>query len=259
VVGAAPAVFGPVRFAAMTERDAGDVEPVGPPYRHIRSFVRRRGHITQAQRRAFDAWFGSFGFPYASEPLDFTRVFGRAAPVVLEIGFGMGETTAAIAQAHPDVDFLGIEVFTAGVGALLKRIHDERLANIRIVHHDAVDVVRDMIPRDSLAGVHIFFPDPWQKKRHHKRRIVAQPFIGMLASRIAPRGYLHCATDWEDYARQMLDVLIAEPQLSNTLDGFAPARNPLVERPPTRFHARGERLGHGVRDLVFVRGKRPAG
>jgi tRNA (guanine-N(7)-)-methyltransferase len=129
------------------------------------------------------------------------QVFGRCAPVVLEIGFGMGETTAAIAQERPDVDFLGIEVFTAGVGALLMRIEELGLTNIRIVHHDAVDVVRDMIAADSLAGVHIFFPDPWPKKRHHKRRLVAQPFIGMLAGRIAPGGYLHCATDWEDYAR----------------------------------------------------------
>ncbi len=181
-------------------------------------------------------------------------MFGRRAPVVLEIGFGMGETTAAIAQSRPDVDFLGVEVFTAGVGALLKRIDELALANVRIVHHDAVEVVRDMIPPDALAGVHIYFPDPWQKKRHHKRRLVAQPFIGLLASRIAPGGYLHCATDWEDYAHQMLEVLGAEPQLANTADGFAqePA-NPLCRRPTTKFNARGERLGHGTWDLVFIR------
>jgi tRNA (guanine-N7-)-methyltransferase len=166
----------------------------------------------------------------------------------------MGETTAAIAQARPDVDFLGIEVFTAGVGALLKRIDELALANVRIVHHDAVEVVRDMIPPDSLAGVHVYFPDPWQKKRHHKRRLIAQPFVGLLASRIAPGGYLHCATDWDDYAQQMLEVLGQEPQLANTAAGFADApANPLCERPTTKFNARGCRLGHGTWDLVFVR------
>ena len=240
----------------MSDSDATDPapEPAGPPYRHIRSFAMRRGHITQGQRRAVEQWFAAFGVPYAPQPLDFGQVFGRRAPVVLEIGFGMGETTAAIAQSRPDVDFLGIEVFTAGVGALLKRIDELALANVRIVHHDAVEVVRDMIPPDALAGVHIYFPDPWQKKRHHKRRLVAQPFIGLLASRIAPGGYLHCATDWQHYAQQMLEVLSAEPLLANLHDGYAPAPdNPLASRPTTKFHARGERLGHGVWDLVFVR------
>jgi tRNA (guanine-N7-)-methyltransferase len=140
------------------------------------------------------------------------------------------------------------------VGALLKRIDELALTNVRIVHHDAVEVVRDMIPPDSLAGVHIYFPDPWQKKRHHKRRLIAQPFVGLLASRIAPGGYLHCATDWEDYARQMLEVLGQEPQLANTAAGFASAPvNPLCARPTTKFNARGERLGHGTWDLVFLR------
>jgi tRNA (guanine-N7-)-methyltransferase len=229
-------------------------EPAGPPWRHIRSFAMRRGHVTQGQRRAFEQRFPVFGIPYRVEPLDFAQAFGRVAPVVLEIGFGMGETTAAIAQSRPDVDFLGVEVFMAGVGALLKRIDELALANIRIVHHDAVEVVRDMLPRDTLAGVHIYFPDPWQKKRHHKRRLIAQPFIGMLASRIAPGGYLHCATDWEDYAAQMLDVLGREPQLENTAAGYAPRpANPLCVRPTTKFNARGDRLGHGTWDLVFVR------
>jgi tRNA (guanine-N7-)-methyltransferase len=231
-----------------------DDEPAGPPYRHIRSFAMRRGHITQGQRRAVEQWLPAFGVPYGAAPLDFEAVFGRRAPVVLEIGFGMGETTAAIAQSRPDVDFLGIEVFTAGVGALLKRIDELGLTNVRIVHHDAVEVVRDMIPPDALAGVHIYFPDPWQKKRHHKRRLVAQPFIGMLASRIAAGGYLHCATDWEDYAQQMLEVLGQEPQLANSAAGFSEtAANPLCERPTTKFHARGTRLGHGTWDIVFLR------
>jgi tRNA (guanine-N7-)-methyltransferase len=229
-------------------------EPAGPPYRHIRSFAMRRGHITQGQRRAYEDLFPAFGVPYATSPLDFARVFGRQAPTVLEIGFGMGETTAAIARSRADVDFLGIEVFTAGVGALLKRIDELALANVRIVHHDAVEVVRDMIQPDSLAGVHVYFPDPWQKKRHHKRRLIAQPFVGLLASRIAPGGYLHCATDWEDYAQQMLEVLGQEPQLENAAAGFAAApANPLCARPTTKFNARGERLGHGTWDLVFLR------
>ena len=241
-----------------TNADAADsADPAGPPYRHIRSirsFAMRRGHVTQGQRRAFEQWLPKFGVPYARQTLDFAQVFGRRAPTVLEIGFGMGETTAAIAQSRPDVDFLGIEVFTAGVGALLKRIDELALTNVRIVHHDAVEVVRDMIAPDSLAGVHVYFPDPWQKKRHHKRRLIAQPFVGMLASRIAPGGYLHCATDWEDYARQMLEVLTEEPQLVNLAAGYAAAPvNPLCARPTTKFNARGERLGHGTWDLVFAR------
>jgi tRNA (guanine-N7-)-methyltransferase len=228
--------------------------PAGPPFRHIRSFALRRGHVTQGQRRAFDELLPRFGVPYVPAPLDFAALFGRAAPTVLEIGFGMGETTAAIAGARPDVNFLGVEVFLAGVGALLKRIGERQLGNIRIVHHDAVDVVREMLAPDSLAGVHIYFPDPWQKKRHHKRRLLAQPFVGLLASRIVPGGYLHCATDWEEYAQQMLSVLSGESRLANAHAGYAPERrNPLAERPTTKFHARGERLGHGAWDLLFYR------
>jgi tRNA (guanine-N7-)-methyltransferase len=229
-------------------------EPVGPPLRHIRSFALRRGHVTQGQRRAFDTLLPRFGVAYNAVPLDLAATFGRSAPTVLEIGFGMGETTAAISAARPDVNFLGVEVFLAGVGALLKRIEEQQLTNVRIVHHDAVEVVREMLAPQSLAGVHIYFPDPWQKKRHHKRRLIAQPFLGLLASRIAPDGYLHCATDWDDYAQQMLAVLSEETQLANAHAGFAPdRRNPLAERPTTKFHARGERLGHGSWDLVFLR------
>lgn len=222
--------------------------------RHIRSFALRRGHVTNAQRRAYEQIFPRIAVPYAVAPLDYAAAFGRAAPTVLEIGFGMGETTAAIAQARRDVNFLCVEVFAAGIGALARRVDELQLANVRIVQHDAVEVVRDMLAPDSLAGVHVFFPDPWPKARHHKRRLIAQPFIGRLASRIAPGGYLHCATDWQHYAEQMLDVLAHEPQLANLHTGYAPApRNPLAERPTTKFHARGERLGHGVWDLVFVR------
>ncbi|MFZ5540768.1 MAG: tRNA (guanosine(46)-N7)-methyltransferase TrmB [Pseudomonadota bacterium] len=223
-------------------------------HRHIRSFVLRRGHVTNAQRRAYEEIFPRFAIAYAAAPLDLAAAFGRSAPTVLEIGFGMGETTAAIAQARPDVNFLCVEVFAAGIGALARRIDEGKLANIRIVQHDAVEVVRDTLAPDSLAGVHVFFPDPWPKARHHKRRLIAQPFVGRLAGRIAPGGYLHCATDWQHYAEQMLDVLSHEPQLANLHAGYAPApRNPMCERPTTKFHARGQQLGHGVWDLVFVR------
>jgi tRNA (guanine-N7-)-methyltransferase len=191
---------------------------------------------------------------YQRTPWSARAAFGRAAPLVVEIGFGMGETTAAIAAARPDVDFLCVEVFVAGIGALCKRVDEMGLSNVRIVQHDAVEVVRDMLAPDSLAGVHIFFPDPWPKARHHKRRLISQPFIGTLARRIAPGGYLHCATDWQNYAEQMLEVLAAEPRLRNLHASYAPApRNPIAERPTTKFHARGERLGHGVWDLVLER------
>jgi tRNA (guanine-N7-)-methyltransferase len=212
----------------------------------------RRGHVTAAQRRAYGELVPGLCVPYAKTPLDAPAVFGRAAPLVLEIGFGMGETTAHIAAQYPDIDFLGVEVFVAGIGALARRVHEAGLRNIRIIEHDAVEVVRDMIAPASLRGAHVFFPDPWPKARHHKRRLVAQPFIGALAQRLQPGATLHCATDWQNYAEQMLAVLSAEPLLHNLHAGYAPApRSPLCERPQTKFHARGERLGHGVWDLVF--------
>jgi len=246
-------------------RSAGPIsvsDPLEPPtdpaeshrHRAIRSFTLRRGRCTGAQQRAFEQWLPTFGIPYAPTSLNLAQAFGRTAPTVLEIGCGMGDATVAIARQRPDVDFLAVEVFAAGVGALLKSINDGRLTNIRIVHHDAVEVVRDMIAPDSLAGVHVYFPDPWPKKRHHKRRLLQQPFVHLLASRIAPAGYLHCATDWQDYAAQMLQVLSDEPQLVNLHSGNAPTpNNPLCTRPVTKFHARGDRLGHATCDLVFAR------
>jgi len=221
-----------------------------PAAAHIRSFVHRRGHITQGQKDALERLLDQWSIPYAPRALDLEAAFGRRAPVVLEIGFGMGETTQAIAQARPDDNFLGVEVFNAGVGSLLKRIEQSGLQNIRIIQHDAVEVVRDMVAPDSLAGVHIYFPDPWPKKRHHKRRLIQPPFVALLASRIAPGGYLHCATDWQPYAEQMLEVLSAEPLLTNTADGYAPRPD---FRPQTKFETRGLRLGHGVWDLFFRR------
>ncbi|MCE2949414.1 MAG: tRNA (guanosine(46)-N7)-methyltransferase TrmB [bacterium] len=221
-----------------------------PPSRHIRSYVLRQGRITQAQQRAYDALLPAFGLAYSTLPLDPASIYGRNAPLIVEIGFGMGEGTAQIAAAHPENDYLGIEVHNPGVGSLLDKIGRGGLSNVRIVQHDAVEVMRDMVRPDSLAGVHVFFPDPWHKKRHHKRRLLQAPFVALLASRIAPGGYLHVATDWEDYAVQILSVLDAEPLLANTVDRYAPRPD---YRPLTRFEQRGVRLGHAVFDLVFRR------
>lgn len=217
---------------------------------HIRSFVLRQGRMSEAQKRSIDEGLPRFGLPYAPRPLDFDAVFGRTAPRVLEIGCGMGDTTAEIAAAHPEQDYLGIEVHGPGVGNLLKLIAARRLGNLRLIQHDAVDVVRDMIPPASLAGIHVFFPDPWPKKRHHKRRLLQAPFVALLASRLAPGGYLHCATDWEEYAVQMLEVLGADALLENTAATYAPRP---AYRPLTKFEVRGLRLGHGVWDVVFRR------
>lgn len=202
------------------------------------------------QARALQELGPRFVVPYSAQTLNFTEVFGRQAPVVLEIGFGMGDATAAIAQRLPGLDFLGVEVHTPGVGALLRQIGEQSLNNIRIVQHDAVEVLSAMVPKASLAGVHLFFPDPWHKKRHHKRRLLQAPFVAQLAGHIERGGYLHCATDWEPYAQQMLQVLTAEPLLENTAFGYASKPD---YRPLTKFEARGLRLGHRVWDLIFVR------
>lgn len=202
------------------------------------------------QARALAELGPRYLLPYREERLDLDAVFGRAAPKVLEIGFGMGETTARIAAENPHIDYLGIEVHTPGVGALLKRIGELNLTNLRIVQHDAMLVIRHMLQEARLDGVHIFFPDPWPKKRHHKRRLIQPPFVALLASRLKPGGHVHLATDWEDYARQMLAVLSAEPSLVNTVEGYAPRPH---NRPLTKFEQRGLRLGHAVWDLVFRR------
>ena len=227
--------------------------PETPPLVHprtIRSFVLRAGRMGSGQTRALQELGPRFVLPFQPTLLDFAAVFGRRAPVVLEIGFGMGDATAAIAERMPGTDFLGIEVHAPGVGALLQRIGQRQLANLRIIQHDAVEALAAMIPPASLAGVHIFFPDPWHKKRHHKRRLIQPAFVAALAQHLAPGGVLHCATDWQPYAEQMLEVLAAEPLLVNTAAGFAP--RPEL-RPLTKFEARGLGLGHGVWDLVFVR------
>lgn len=225
--------------------------PDGVPHpRTIRSFVRRAGRTTIGQARAMQDLGPRFLVPFQSTPLDLPATFGRTAPVVLEIGFGMGDATAHIAGLMPETDFLCCEVHEPGVGALLKRIGELGLANIRIVQHDAVEVLNRMLVPASLSGVHVFFPDPWHKLRHHKRRLIQSPLVALLASRLVPGGYLHCATDWEPYAQQMLQVLGEEPQLKNTAEGFA--QRPSY-RPETKFERRGLRLGHGVWDVVFAR------
>lgn len=206
--------------------------------------------MSNAQARAHEHLMPRYGIPFASQPADLDRIFGRAGQKILEIGFGMGETTAAVAAAHPEIDYLGIEVHTPGVGSLLKLVEARGLSNLRIVQHDAVEVLREMIAPSSLDGAHIFFPDPWPKKRHHKRRLVQADFVALLASRLKPGGYLHLATDWQEYAEQMLAVLGAEPQLENTAAGFAPRPS---YRPQTKFETRGLKLGHGVWDIVFRR------
>ena len=210
----------------------------------------RQGRTSPAQQRALDALLPAFGVPATDAPIDLQATFGRRAPVVLEIGFGMGETTADIAKACPDRDFLGIEVHGPGVGSLLNRIEAEGLTNLKVVRRDAVDVIASMIAADSLAGIHVYFPDPWPKKRHHKRRLMKAPFVHELALRLVSGGYLHAATDWEDYAREMLDTFSAEALIENTSEGFSP-RPPW--RPQTKFERRGLALGHAVFDLVFRR------
>jgi tRNA (guanine-N7-)-methyltransferase len=216
----------------------------------IRSYVLRQGRVSNAQRRAHDTLLPRLGIEFSETALDLDAVFGRKAPRILEIGCGMGETTVAIAAAHSECDYIGIEVHTPGVGSLLKQIDELGLTNVRVIQHDAVEVLRDMLGPASLAGVHLFFPDPWPKKRHHKRRLLQPAFLALLARRLRPGGYIHCATDWEDYAQQMLAVLTAESLLENTAIGYAPRPD---YRPLTKFEQRGLRLGHGVWDLVFRR------
>ena len=218
--------------------------------RSIRSFVKRAGRTTSGQAKAFEQLGPRLLVPFQHGVIDALALFGRAAPLILEIGFGMGEATAHIAALRAEDNFLCCEVHEPGVGALLKRVAEQGQNNIRIVQHDAVEVLDEMIAPDSLAGVHIFFPDPWHKKKHNKRRLIQPPLVAQLASRIAPGGYLHCATDWEPYAQQMLEVLTAEPTLQNTAQAYAPQPD---YRPLTKFENRGLKLGHGVWDLVFTR------
>lgn len=217
-------------------------------HRSIRSFVLRQGRVSNAQRRACETLMLRYGIPFGENILDLDEVFGRSAPKFLEIGFGMGETTAAIAEAHPHHDYLAVEVHTPGVGSLLKQLETLGLTNVRIVQHDVVEVLQKMLAPDCLDGVHIFFPDPWPKARHHKRRLIQPEFILLLCQHLRHGGYIHVATDWESYATQILKVLSGEPQLTNAAVDYAPRSE---YRPLTKFEQRGLRLGHDIWDLVF--------
>ena len=239
---------------AATATDAADQ----PHRRGIRSFVVRAGRMTVGQARALADLGPRYILPHDPATTDLVAATASQArssgqnyaQTVLEIGFGMGSATAHIAALKPDTLFIGCEVHEPGVGALLKLVRIHELQNIRILQHDAVEVLRDMVAPGTLHGVHVFFPDPWHKKRHHKRRLIQPPFVRLLAERLAPGGYLHLATDWQPYAEQMLEVLSAEPLLRNTAEGYAPRP---AYRPLTKFEQRGLRLGHGVWDLVFER------
>lgn len=220
----------------------------------MRSFVLRAGRMGTGQQRALTDWGPQFLLPFdaaATRPLDLAATFGRQAPCVLEIGFGMGDATAQVAAASPGTNFIGVEVHAPGVGAMLKHIGEQGLHNLRLFQHDAVEVLTQQIAPQALAGVHIWFPDPWHKKRHNKRRLIQPDFVQLLVSRLAPGGYLHCATDWQPYAEQMLEVLQAAPGLVNSAgSGYAPKP---AWRPLTKFEQRGLNLGHGVWDLLFSR------
>lgn len=254
----------PVDAASPQTMEAG----TRPFMRTIKSYVKRAGRTTSGQAKAFEEWGPQFLVPYQRNAINFEAIYADPAgtngllasqdsPIVLEIGFGMGEATAHIAKVLPTTRFLCCEVHEPGVGALLKRIGEQEITNIRICAHDAVEVIDHMLAPDSLDGVHIFFPDPWHKTKHNKRRLIQSPLVAKLARRLRVGGYLHCATDWQPYAEQILEVLSAEPMLRNRakathpeLDGYAPKPH---YRPLTKFENRGIRLGHGVWDIVFER------
>jgi len=220
-------------------------------HRRIRSFVLRQGRLTKGQTYALETFWPQFGIEYAENVLDLNQVFGGAdRKKILEIGFGMGESTAQIAQTLSDCDFVAVEVHTPGVGSLLKLIDESNIQNIRIIQHDVVEVLQQMIADQSLDGVHIFFPDPWHKKRHHKRRLIQAEFLKLLCTKLKVGAYIHVATDWQEYAKWVLAALKAEPQLQNLALNYAekPAYRPL-----TKFENRGIKLGHGVWDLVFLK------
>jgi len=216
----------------------------------IRSYVLRQGYYSDAQRRAYETLMPCYGIPFSAAPINLGEVCGRAAPKIFEIGSGMGETTVAIAQQQPEKDFIAVEVHAPGVGSLLNRIQQLGIMNLKIIAHDAHLILQNMLPSESLDGVHIFFPDPWPKTRHHKRRLIQSDFISRLSTRMKPGAYLHIATDWENYAEHILQVLGCEDQLINTVENYAPRPS---YRSLTKFEERGLKLGHTIRDIIFIK------
>lgn len=220
--------------------------------RTIKSYVLRTGRVSNRQQQGLDLWLKDYQLTLGDQPWNVTEIFGRTVDTVVEIGFGMGTSLFTMAQQNPQLNYIGIEVHLAGVGSLVADLHDQQLTNVRVVAHDAVEVFKTQLPDNTLAGVQVFFPDPWHKKRHNKRRLLQPEFVELLARKIRPGGFLHCATDWQDYAEHMLDVLTKEPSLGNQQSdgGYSPKP---ASRPLTKFEHRGERLGHGVWDLIFVK------
>lgn len=240
----------------MSEQDqdkqyqTSDIDNEVSHKRGIRSYVLRQGHMSDAQKAAMAEGLPKWGIEYQPETIDLNAVFGRDNDKVFEIGFGMGTATAHIAKVLPEKDFIAIDVHAPGVGNLLKLIDENELTNLRVMRYDAVEVVTHMLADESLAGIHVFFPDPWHKKRHNKRRLIQTPFVEQLLPKLKIGGYIHLATDWEEYAVQMLDVLSGFAELRNSAADYAPTP---AYRPETKFEARGKRLGHGVWDLVFIK------
>lgn len=223
------------------------------PHRQIRSYVLREGRLTPGQQRAFDTLWPQWGIDFQAQLLDLLQVFGNDNPVYLEIGFGNGESLAEMARCHPERNYLGVEVHGPGVGHLLLKLQEHGCSNVRAIRHDAVEVLDQMLVAASLQGVYLFFPDPWHKKRHHKRRILQPAFLDRLARVIRPGGFFHAATDWQNYAEQMMDVLSAESLRFENQAGPGNFTPRPAERPLTKFEQRGHRLGHGVWDLIFSR------
>lgn len=222
------------------------------PKRPVRTFVRREGRLTPGQQRALDELFPYYGVELGDQPLDLGRLFRRTAPVVLDIGFGDGEALAEIAANHPERDYLGIEVHRPGVGRLLRQLDDQAIPNVRVAAADAVQVMRYHIGTASLAGIQLFYPDPWPKKRHHKRRMVQPAWLELAASRLTDGGFLHMTTDWADYAEHMLEALASSEAFDNIAGPGEYASDP-GERPPTKFERRGRERGHNVHDIILRR------
>ncbi len=220
--------------------------------RKIRSFVLRTGRLSEAQKRAMNDNWDDFGLEHQQDPFDFKKIFGNENPVILEIGFGMGRSLVDMAKQNPQSNYLGIEVHTPGVGACIAYALEQQVTNLRVICHDAIEILNDNIPKNSLTGLQLFFPDPWHKAKHHKRRIVQTPFIDLIMEKLKPEGFIHMATDWENYAEHMLEVLRQQPKLRNTslTNDYIPRPN---FRPLTKFEQRGHKLGHGVWDLYFVK------